>query len=388
MNNIKKILIIGPIGDFGGRELECGFMASALSSKYDVDICTTGSLSSKSQVFNFNKKQKVFSLNELICQQNIIIKLLAILSYVKNNCRGIWTSYANNNIAKQKFHYNKKILFIIEKLVKQYDIIFICAQLSSTLMNEIVNYSTKNNKKILFRTTGTINAGNFNYIKNVDLFIHHSQANAGNLEKFTKHNYSIIDQCGFNEQDLLNVIPSKKKIQNFLILGRLSPEKGIEKLISFFLEVCSQIDTLYIVGNGPLEDYFKNKYKEFSNIQFKGFVDRQHLSELFNLVDCLIICSPEESGPLVGVEAMAAGKIIISTKVGAMTERLNDTLNKFWFDYNDLQSFKIAFQSLKVLDEDKIKSVSKSLREKYLKEYSLDEIKKKYLVIVNESLNK
>lgn len=388
MNSIKKILIIGPIGDFGGRELECGFVASALSSKYAVDICTTGSLTGKSQVFSFNKKQKVFSLKEMVCQQNILIRLLAIFSYFKNNCRGIWTSYANNNIAKQKFQYNKKVVFTIEKLVKQYDVIFICAQLSSTLMSEIVDFARQNNKKILFRTTGTINEGNFNYIENVDLFIHHSQANAANLEKFKKHNYSIVDQCGFNEKDLLNVFPHKNNIRNFLILGRLSPEKGVEELISFFLQVCSESDTLYIAGNGPLEDYLRDKYKEFNNIKFKGFVDREHLSDLFNLVDCLIICSPEESGPLVGVEAMAAGKIIISTKVGAMDERLNNTLNQFWFDYNDLESFKRTFQSIKVLDNHEINSISKSLREKYLKEFSLEEIKKKYLAIVNESLNK
>ncbi|OCB70585.1 hypothetical protein B0A79_13570 [Flavobacterium piscis] len=385
---MKKILIIGPIGDFGGRELESGFMASALSSKYIVDICTTGSLSNKSQVFNFNKKQKVFSLADLACQQYLVLKLLALLSYVKNSCKGVWSSYVNNNIAKYFFNYNKKRLLIVQKLVAQYDVIFICAQLSSSLVNDIITFAKLNNKKILFRTTGTISEGSFPYIENVNSFIHHSKVNASNLEKFKNHDYVIIDQCAFNEKELLNVSLSQSGIHNFLILGRLSPEKGVEELISFFLQVCLKNDTLYLAGNGPLENYLRNKYKEADNIKFLGFIEREHLSDLFNRIDCLIICSPEESGPLVGVESMAAGKLIISTRVGAMTERLAESLNQFWFDYNDLESFKKTVQSVKLLNQDEVKSISDSLRDCYLKDYSLDKIKKKYLSTVNGVLNK
>lgn len=385
---MKKILIIGPIGDFGGRELESGFIASALSSKYIVDICTTGSLSSKSQVFNFNKKQKVFSLADLVCQKYVVLKSVALLSYVKNSCKGVWSSYVNNNIAKKYFNYKKKTLLILQELVAQYDVIFICAQLSSSLMNDIITFAKLNNKKILFRTTGTISEGNFNYIESVNSFIHHSEVNANNLKIFKNHNYTIIDQCAFNEKDLLDVSLSQSGVHNFLILGRLSPEKGVAELISFFLQVCLKNDTLYLAGNGPLEDYLRDKYKEAHNIKFLGFIESEHLSDLFNRIDCLIICSPEESGPLVGVESMAAGKLIISTRVGAMAERLANTLNQFWFDYNDLQSFKKTFERVQLLNHDEVKSISNSLRDYYLKEYSLDKIKKKYLTIVNEVLNK
>lgn len=385
---MKKILIIGPIGNFGGRELESGFIASALSSKYIVDICTTGSLSSKSQVFIFNKKQKVFSLGDLVCQQYLVLKSLALLSYVKNNCKEVLSSYVNNNIAKKYFNYKGKTLFIVQELVAQYDVIFICAQLTSSLMNDIITFAKINNKKILFRTTGTIREANFNYIENVNLFIHHSEVNANNFKKFKNHDYKIIDQCAFNERELLKVSLSQSGIHNFLILGRLSPEKGVEELISFFLQVCLKNDTLYLAGNGPLENYLRDKYKESDNIKFLGFIESEHLSNLFNRIDCLIICSPEESGPLVGVESMAAGKLIISTRVGAMVERLANTSNQFWFDYNDLESFKTTFQSVQLLNHAEMKSISNSLRDYYLKEYSLDKIKKKYLSTVNEVLNK
>lgn len=385
---MSKILIIGPIGDFGGRELECSFIASALSSKFTVEVCTTGSVSSQSQIYDFNKYQKVFSLNDLVCEQSIILKLLSIFSYSKNNFKGNWSSYANNGIAKKYFNYYKVLKTVIEKLVKKYDVIFICAQLSSSFMSDIVSFAKQNNKRIIFRTTGTIHDGNFAYIENLDLVVHHSIANAINLEKYKKHQYSIIDQYGFDDQSLLNVFTPSKSMKKFLIVSRLSSEKGVEQAILFFLQACNSDDILFIAGNGSLEDSFRNKYKDNTNIKFKGFVDREKLLDLFNLVDCLIICSPEESGPLVGVEAMGAGKIMISTKVGAMPERLSNTLNQFWFDYDDYESFKKAFESVKVLTQDDIFSISKNLREKYFQEYSMEKIKKKYLKIVSENLNK
>ena len=45
------MLIIGPIGDFGGRELEAGFIANSLSDNYDVEICSIGNITKNSQVY-------------------------------------------------------------------------------------------------------------------------------------------------------------------------------------------------------------------------------------------------------------------------------------------------------------------------------------------------
>ena len=50
---MKKILIIGPIGDFGGRELMTGFIANVLSEIYHVEVCSTVAISNKTQVKEF-----------------------------------------------------------------------------------------------------------------------------------------------------------------------------------------------------------------------------------------------------------------------------------------------------------------------------------------------
>jgi len=380
----KKILIIGPINDFGGRELESGFIASVLSSKCEVSICTTETVTDKSQVFDFNKDLIVFSVKELLFNRYWIIKLLAFFSFFKNSCKGKASNYVNNALAKKRTDYDKKVQTVLEELVSDYDAVFIIAQLSSELVNDVIRIAKSKKIKVLFRTTGTIGFSDYEFINSVDCFIHHSVNNADKIVKTKNHKFTIIDQCAYNEKDLLNIPITEKEISNFLILSRLSPEKGIEETIDFFLRVSSQKDMLFIGGNGVLESYLKTKYEKSENIKFLGFLNGTDLSDLFKVIDCLIIPSPEESGPLVGIESMCAGKIVISTRVGAMHERMQETLNDFWFEYGNFESFKKVFLEIKGLNDSEVRKISTSLRGKYIKEYSIQEIGNQYLRVITE----
>ncbi|WP_418263874.1 glycosyltransferase family 4 protein [Flavobacterium faecale] len=381
----KRILVFGPIGDYGGRELEVGFIAETLAIKYEVDVCSSGTFTTKSQLFKFNKNQKSFSLNNLLCDCFLIIKLLSIISYLKNYRKGeVISNFANNSLAKKYFGYNEKRIRILRKLVTEYDLIFICAQLSSNLMNEIIRISRENNKKVLFRTTGEIKGSNFSFIKDVDCYVHHSMSNANKLAD-TKF-YEIIDQSAFEEYNLLSIPFSESEIKKFLILSRLSTEKGIEQVIGYFLKVSSKSDILYIAGDGVLKKQLEDKYKDYLNIIFIGFVKSSDISNLFQTIDCLIIGSSEESGPLVGIESMCAGKIIISTKVGAMQERLENTLNDYFYNYDDFESFKEVFFKVKSLNISQVRTISLNLKENYRKKYSQNIVRKKYIDLVNKIL--
>lgn len=378
----RKILLFGPFGDFGGRELETSFIASVLSTKYEVDICTSNSVTHKSQLFYFNKSQNVFSVKELLCDKYIIMKGLSFMSYFKNNFQGVFSSYSNNILAKRYFNYDKKVKNILEELVSNYDLVFICAQFSSNYIDNIVAFSKKYNVKIIFRTTGHIKYTKFNYLIDVNLFIHHSLNNARRLEF---NNYDVIDQCCFIENELLSLVNVNKGCR-FLLLGRLSAEKGFEEVIDFFIKCKKPEDKLTVVGEGQLKQELEQKYRRFPEIQFLGYLKEDVLWNIFEKTDCLIISSFEESGPLIGVEAMAAGKLIISTKVGAMPERLENSLNNFWFDIHDFYSFEREFNRFKQLDNLTLNIISQSLRNEYKKANSIESISRKYLNSIDKVL--
>ena len=80
----QNLLIIGPIGDIGGRELETGFIANTLNKDYNVNIISTANYTSKSQIFDFVSKAQIVNLNQLVFNQNLWFKLLAVFSHLKS----------------------------------------------------------------------------------------------------------------------------------------------------------------------------------------------------------------------------------------------------------------------------------------------------------------
>lgn len=381
MKKKDKVLIIGPIGDFGGRELETGFIASVLSPNYEVSICTTGLLTLKSQVFEFNINQKVFSLKDLVYKKFKSLQFLAFVSYLKNNKKEKKSYYVNNLWAKKYFNYDEKIKHTLTEIIKDYDLIFINAQLSSNYVKFIIEKSKYLNKKIAFRTTGTIQKGqNFTFLNQVHLFIHHSENNANRLQ-IENHTYTIVDQCAYNEDKLLEISLIDSKVKKFLILGRFEKEKNIDKVIQSFLNIKHEGDILYIVGEGSEIKNLLAIAKNSSSIIFSGFVANDKIQEYFNEVDCVIISSDEESGPLVGIETMAAGRLVLSTRVGAMPERLNG-IPTLWFD-NSVESLSEQMIKIKKLNNFETLNVSNQVRNRYLQEYSKDIIASKYQNVIN-----
>lgn len=382
---MKKILIIGPIADFGGRELEAGFIASNLNKKYRVEICSTGVITRNSQVFTFDRDLKVFSINELLCSKYLSLKFFAFLICLKNRSKNNFINSVNNYISKKFLNYDNKTDFVLENLVTKYDVIFILAQLTSNFIPTIIKKCEGRNIKIIFRTTGTIKIGqDYSFTNNVDLFIHHSESNAASLFS-ENYRYRVVDQCAFNEIELLKIPILTDRVKTFLALGRLEKEKNFHLVIKAFLDAKNSGDLLYIIGCGTQLLDLKQLANDDESIIFLGYIPNDKLHNYFKLIDCILICSNEEAGPLVGIEAMAAAKIIISTKVGAMPDRL-DNLNSFWID-SSLKSISQSIQEVRNFDQFSVTRLSKEIRQKYISNFSTTIISDQYVDIVDNILS-
>ncbi|TBV25502.1 hypothetical protein DMZ43_11185 [Meridianimaribacter sp. CL38] len=382
---MKKILLFGPIGDFGGRELEVGFIADALSQKYLVDVCSTSSFSNKSQVFEFNTSLNVFSLNSLLYHKKRMFKMLSYLSYLKNKKVGAKHDYVNNALLKKYFNYDEEIAVVLESLVKGYDAIFVCAQLCSGYVEKSIFYAKKHKLKVFFRTTGLIKDSAYDFITDVDCFIHHSLKNARAIPQESTYRYTIIDQFANNENHLLNLpITVSEEGVSFGVLGRFSEEKGILKLANYLSDSAVE---LYIAGDGPQKQALVELANEAATFHFLGQLEASELDDFYAKIDVLIIPSLEEAGPLVGLEAMAAGKVIFSTKVGAMEERLTSVSSPFWFSIDNLKTLDLCMSQLKAMQHESVIELRHQLRRIYVEHYKADYIAKQYVKLVSEFLN-
>ncbi|MDH7594238.1 MAG: glycosyltransferase family 4 protein [Methanomicrobiales archaeon] len=138
-----------------------------------------------------------------------------------------------------------------------------------------------------------------------------------------------------------------------LFVGRVAPAKGLNYLIKAINEIKHLPIVTLIVG--PLRYMFGEK-EEFSSytrnlfrlvekydlqkkIIFTDAVLRKDLPKYYSCADVFVLPSIYEAIPMVCVEAMAAGKPVIGSKIGGIQEIIRDGENGFLFEtknYKDL----------------------------------------------------
>lgn len=375
--NKKKIVIFGPIGDFGGREVEANIIAKALENDFDVTILSSAYMTEHSFALKGTKKTNWNCIPKTLCDKNLVLKLFSKFSKLKRKGENLDYFYCNNSLSKKIFNYNKLQWQVIENEIKDADLVLSCVQLTTQFLPEIVEFCNNNTIPCLVRTTGTIRdfeIEKFKFLNKVTTFIHHSKKNAQNLNKQMNLPFELIDQCANNEEKLLNIPIDVNERLRFGYLGRLSEEKGIVPLTNFFSnnQYCFKI-----AGDGPQREVILKAIEKNTNCEYLGHFSNEEIVSFFNQIDVLVIPSLEESGPLVGLEAMAAGKLILSTDVGAMKERLGG-LNAFWFDISTTKTLEIALKDIQATSKENLDKLMQANRQRYLTEYQEDKIKEKY----------
>ncbi len=116
--------------------------------------------------------------------------------------------------------------------------------------------------------------------------------------------------------------------------GRIVAVKGVLELIKAIVRLKDQNVKLLIVGSPNfalksrseyLERVEKIVYDNKEQIKFTGFVQNTDLYRYYNISDIAVIPSTyDDPGPLVPIEAMAAGKPIIATNSGGIWEYVNE----------------------------------------------------------------
>lgn len=381
---MKKILIIGPFGNKGGRDFEAQLIASSLEKSFEIDILSTGHINQNYERLEILKKTKIKSLNSLLFKKHLTYRVFAYLGYLKNGFKKTPDAFINSKISKKYLNFEQNRINELEEQIKKSDFVFLVVQLSSTFVHKTLVFCAKYKIPCVIRTTGTIH--NFDdslrdSFEKATCFIHHSERNAKNLLRYFKHNYKIIDQCAIDEDKLLRLPIDIKKPLRFGFLGRLSPEKQIVELAHFFNSINN---SLIIAGEGPLEEEVNHFSNTGKSIDYIGFVDRNNLDDFFKKIDVLIVSSKEEAGPLVALEAMAAGKILITTNVGAMKERIEGyTLPFLDTDFKNLQQILNYLNNCEI---QQLNDLALFLRNKYSEFYAINIIKDSYFNLVNNIL--
>ncbi len=156
-----------------------------------------------------------------------------------------------------------------------------------------------------------------------------------NKKIFNSPNPLIVEQYNHTS---MSMIKHKFKIAS---LFRIIKEKGVYELI----EVIQRISKLnlniefVIMGGGPMLDFLKEQLLENSinqEVRILGFVDDDVKIKEICSSDLYVMLTHFDLMPISIMEAMAAGKPVLSTKVGGIPDLVQDGVNGFLFDVGEV----------------------------------------------------
>ncbi|MGH2786466.1 MAG: glycosyltransferase [Actinomycetota bacterium] len=128
----------------------------------------------------------------------------------------------------------------------------------------------------------------------------------------------------------------------FLFIGRLSSEKGVATL----LEAWPGIDaSLLVVGDGPEADRLKSSAPE--GVHFAGAVSPHEVSGVLTGARALLVPSQwYEPATKVVLEAYATGVPVLASRIGGLTEMVDEDVSGNLIDPDDPRAWAAAVRSL------------------------------------------
>lgn len=206
-------------------------------------------------------------------------------------------------------------------------------------MNSVLVYILRNSN---FRTVLTLHNSEFfhynkTFLKKLKHNLFYKQAakkvdvvttTSTHMQKYFEEHYQRKIDIFPNGVDI-NIFKPIESIQRdkkmILHIGRLIKNKRVE--IIFELAKKLPDYKFIIIGSGELKDHIS-----LPNLEFKGKVSKDELVRYYNKAYYSIFPSVIENFPLVGIEAMACGSIVIASKKG-FSEYIRNSEDGYTIDH-------------------------------------------------------
>jgi len=197
----------------------------------------------------------------------------------------------------------------------------------------------------------------------VSRFLHRTLENLVGKEVDSQIMPMGMNTAAFTRQIDRNAYFQKHGIANkltTLYVGKLIEVKGVSTLIQAMKQVRATCDAqLLIAGAGVLQGELEREVQMLSlneHVRFLGLFPHDQLADLYNVCDVVVIPSivtdrnETEGMPTVILEAMAAGRPVVASDVGGISDVVVDTQNGFLVPPKDPQA--LADRLIRALDPD------------------------------------
>ena len=177
-----------------------------------------------------------------------------------------------------------------------------------------------------------------------------------NLKILNKQEYSVIPGAGFVENNISSW-KSKRKLINFLMVGRVVKEKGVLEFLSVAEKYSNNNISFTLVGehNDNKSEYIEKdilmKNISNKNISYYNFTD--DIEMFYQSASCLILPSYKEGISTVILEAISYGVPVITTNVTGCIDIIPNESHGFLCSPHNVKSLELAVEKyLKTSDKD------------------------------------
>jgi glycosyltransferase involved in cell wall biosynthesis len=165
-------------------------------------------------------------------------------------------------------------------------------------------------------------------------------------------------------------------------IGRVSPEKGI----SILMLAASQCPDIKFKVAGAYDRMPHLPAETISNLEFLGHIEPQRITGFYD--SCRIIVLPSicfEGFPATLVEAMFRGKPIICSRIGGLSEIVEDGVTGLLFQPGDAHELKVKVRYLWNRPE-LCQKLGQAGREKALREYSPQKYYERLIAVYQKAM--
>ncbi|MBB3609039.1 glycosyltransferase [Rhizobium sp. BK602] len=131
---------------------------------------------------------------------------------------------------------------------------------------------------------------------------------------------------GISERDF-GVIPARSDSVHFVYIGMLRDLKGPDLFVEAFAKTERRIGrplSALMIGDGPDRDKYRSMMIESGLGRRIGLLPAMRVREAFALSQNVVVPSRAEAMPYIVLEALAAEKTVIATRVGGIPEALGE----------------------------------------------------------------
>jgi glycosyltransferase involved in cell wall biosynthesis len=139
----------------------------------------------------------------------------------------------------------------------------------------------------------------------------------------------VVKPNFFDTDGLVKSTINYERTGDFLFVGRLAAEKGIELMLSAFT---NNQASLRIIGDGPMREIVERSAEQFGNIRYIGYQNKEKIIEELHKCSALVFTTiGYEQFGMVIIEAFSCGTPVLAPDTGSPAELVTEGVNGLHF---------------------------------------------------------